>query len=420
MKKLKKNEALIGLGILAIALIAAQQGLFGPLAIGLPGQTGGGAGLRWTIQNAIVDQARPFEILTGFSVPGCCGSEPYDTYHFVRLSIDGEMIKNDCKAQNYGGSLNIPYQGNECTVPHNAFRADFYGKSLLRVETAECHPRNDCTGLRTCTEEVLAGNAAACDAWGGPLAWSYAGHIETWVDSDQCLLEPGTVVVAETFSAGNTIALNDLRFPVHAFCSQMPILVTEAGTVVEQRLEEYQILADSFVTIPSGQTWTFFYITGISPDMLIVCPDGSVYNSQTNACEVFPAIVHVCSVGTFDPLQGLCIVQPESRIVCELGYYDTGQDKCVYHVPENQTEIICPEGSEVVTDDQGVKWCVFTPQTQIWCQKGIYDPVSDKCRYLPETEAVTGITLAVVGTVVGIAAVLAFLYLRGRKRRGRR
>lgn len=250
------------------------------------------------------------------------------------------------------------------------------------------------------------------------LGTRYLGTIEFWLDNEACELQEGTMVIAETFSAGSTVSKADLRFVPKAYCSQLPILVTEEGQVVEQKLEEYAILDKSFITIPTGQTWTLFYIIDITPDITVVCDEGS-YNPTSGNCEVTPGIIHVCSVGIFDPEEALCIVQPEARYVCEIGYYNVEQGLCIYQVPAGETQILCPTGSQIDVDDEGIQRCFFLPDLEAVCEKGSYDSETGACKYLADTEIVLGFTMQQI--VLGLFGILAlaiagFFILKGGKK----
>ncbi len=270
----------------------------------------------------------------------------------------------------------------------------------------------------------ITGKTYNADVWitticnGVSAAPSFKGNIEFWIDNEGCNLQEGTMVVAETFSAGNTVSRADLRFVPKAYCSQLPILVTAEGQIVEQKLEEYAILDKSFITIPPGQTWTFFYVIDITPDITVICDEG-ILNPDTGNCEVTPGIVHVCSVGIFDSEQALCIVQPEVRFVCELGFLDLATNQCVYIIPEDQTRIVCPSGSKIVVNDEGIEACIFEPDLEPVCSRGNYDPVTNTCKYLPETETILGFSLfqiAIVGILAVLVAIVGFVILTGGKR----
>lgn len=220
-------------------------------------------------------------------------------------------------------------------------------------------------------------------------------NFESWFDSSNCVLSEGTMVVAETFSAGRTIKPTDLRFPAKAFCSTLPILVTESDKIVAQKLEEYDIFQKSYLTIPAGQTWTLFYIADLSPDVAVICPEGSAYEVDKQQCTNYPPFVYSCSgTGVFDPEQQLCVSQ--SITICDDGgTYNTELGMCVKYIQTQiepietcvQTDVegacikyeypevvvVCPQGSTVYTEGTNIKKCVYSPDSNNY----VYQPNPD-------------------------------------------
>jgi len=210
---------------------------------------------------------------------------------------------------------------------------------------------------------------------------------EIWIDHEACQLRSGTLMASETFAAGKTVDIDDFRFPVKAFCSTAPILVTEGDKVVEQKIGEYETIKKSHVTIPAGQTWTFFYVFDVTSDVAVVCGDeNAIYNPENKKCEIMPGIVHVCSEGIFDPVRGTCTVQPNVDIVCELGFYDTEKDKCVYIPPVEEAEAIVPEEATVIVEDDGTKRFEFEAEDDPVCEIGSYNEETGTCDKDPRVE----------------------------------
>ena len=212
-------------------------------------------------------------------------------------------------------------------------------------------------------------------------SWHNVATTKLYKEDNSCTPEPGEMIVTESFPAGQTLTKQDLRYPVKAFCHTIPLLKIEAGKMIEQSYTEYDLLNNgSYVTVPVNQTWTFFYVIDVDPEITVVCEEGD-YDPVTQECVVRPGIIHVCSAGIFDPLEGLCIVQPNSRYICEIGYYDTEEQLCIYQIPKDKVIILCPENSLY---DEGRDACIYTPSTGTVCEKGYYDSQIDKCIYVPD------------------------------------
>lgn len=215
--------------------------------------------------------------------------------------------------------------------------------------------------------------------------------------------------VIEPYSAGSTVSLQDLRWGFNSFCYQRPLRITDSqGVPLRQSLEEYALMqAGSELTVPVGEVWLITYIAAQTPDIPIVCPDGTTYNEEDNQCIITPPVVFSCSQGVFDPQQQVCVIQPEFRIICELGSYNTELEKCVYFVPENQTQIICPAGSEITVTPEGITKCVYEGESVYICEAGHLDLSVEPpiCRINPLVDE-TVITLPIIGGVNAITFII--------------
>ena len=153
-----------------------------------------------------------------------------------------------------------------------------------------------------------------------------------------------------------------------------------------QSWEEYDLLNNgSYLTVPQGEIWTIFYTIDLdTSDVPVVCDPETDYDPELQKCVIRPGIVHVCSEGVFDPDEGVCVVQPSTKWVCDKGYYDLELKKCVYHVPQDQMQALCPIDSE--WDDER-EACVFQGETEWVCEVGELDFSVDPpvCKTLPET-----------------------------------
>jgi hypothetical protein len=411
------NTKNIGLGFLILGLAIAfmpsilPSSIFGAAAI-LPPDSRGQAGYLYKVRNLVVTTGKPFSM----EFWSCCWPHYNQASLLVRfVSADGKVlyygsVKKWFDDQVESGSLAHGW-GSVNEIPFETFAANnLFGKIVVTVEVS------DCTG-------------SGCNDF-SVLTWSYGGVFEVWVDKEACILQVNEMVVAETFAAGRTLTKNDLRFPVKAFCSTLPILVTEAGVIVEQRLEDYALIDRSYITIPAGQTWTIFYIADVDPDVAVICQDG-VYDANQSQCVVSPAIVFSCSGDAiFDPVQKVCVTQAETRIVCEYqdAVYDTQLQKCVKIIPAGQVEVVCPANSVAELENGVIKRCVFaTTAAEQWvCLAGQLDtsvspPV---CNTNAETELtiVDLVMQKIIGrsdiiTMVGIALIIigGFLFVKGKR-----
>jgi hypothetical protein len=195
-----------------------------------------------------------------------------------------------------------------------------------------------------------------------------------------CILLPDYLLVTETFDAGTPINQYSFRFPVNYFCNEYPIIKTdEATNKVGRDYMVYRDIVDGeTVTIPGGQTWTFFYVIKNNNLIPAVCDNGT-YDPELDRCVVKPGVVHVCSEGQFDPALGLCVIQAESQVICDQGYYDVVQGLCIYHPP---IQAVCLRG--IYNPDREV--CEYTPEVdETACEEGYtYNEDTGKCEKYPE------------------------------------
>lgn len=225
---------------------------------------------------------------------------------------------------------------------------------------------------------------------------------EVWIDDPDCTNLGGLMEVIEPYSTGSTVSLQTLRWGHEAFCYQRPLRITDSqGVPLRQSLEEYALMINgSELTVPVGEVWLVTYIAQQTPDIPIVCPDGTAYDEANNQCVITPPVVFSCSQGLFDPVEQVCVVNPDVRMVCELGSYNTQEEKCVYFVPEDLTEIVCPAGSEITITPEGITKCVFEGTPEYVCNAGHLDTSVDPpiCRVNATVETII-ITLPIIGEV---------------------
>jgi hypothetical protein len=197
--------------------------------------------------------------------------------------------------------------------------------------------------------------------------------------SPYCPVPSGYIIATETFSGPQDIKMTDLRFPVNYFCGAFPVIETNLDTGLTAQLTApyVDMLAGKTVSVPVGSTWTVFYGAKATGTANLICPDGSVYNADSNACEVYPGVVHVCSDGVFDASKGLCTIQADTIVDCPIGSYDKDMGKCVYY-PD--VENVCTKG----VFDFNIGKCIFYPDTTAVCSKGSYNADSGKCEFTPE------------------------------------
>lgn len=206
---------------------------------------------------------------------------------------------------------------------------------------------------------------------------------DIWVDGSDCQMLGTQMEVIEAYSAGQTLTLQSFRWQHTGFCYQRPLRITDSqGIALRQSLDEYALLLNgSTLTVPMGEVWLFTYIAQQTPDIPVVCPDGSAYDPNSNQCVITPPVVFSCSgSGIFDPVQQVCVIQAESRIVCEIGVYNTELKQCVHFVPEAEATVICPLDSTITVDAEGIAKCVFEGQIEYICEAGHYNPETQTCQ----------------------------------------
>jgi len=219
--------------------------------------------------------------------------------------------------------------------------------------------------------------------------------IEEW-----CPVPDGYAMIYEPFSDGQTITKLDFRFPVLYFCGVNPIVIVDQETGAQTYTTDpfYQLVAGEVVEIPPKQVWLIPYGTRAISDLNMICPDGSLYNADTNRCEVYPAIVLVCREGVLDSEKGICTVQPDMVVECPEGSsYNADEDACIKKLPAtlqcdigvpNYEKGICEIKAEHVAlcekgyYDTSLEMCVWQPPVQADCKgKGTYDPDRGVCVY---------------------------------------
>lgn len=316
-------------------------------------------GFIYFIDNATVSPTMDFKLRAGIELPD---SYYYTSTYCTRayqliVSVDGQALMTSsgnpyCGLSAYGCNSPTgpkPFVGGECIIPYSSFA----GKSG-KIQVKLSHSSD---------------------------TRAYYNYVEAWVDNSACILSETTFVAAETFGPGKTVSRNSLRLSPIAYCSQLPILVTQAGSIVDRKLEEYQIMNDSYVTIPAGQTWTFFYVANL-PAAADTCSVGFTFDEATGKCQPIPGVWWFCSSGILDPVEGYCQAGPEP---CEMGYFDLGRNKCVYQIPGGSTSAICPARNLLVeTSAEGLERCVYDPDPDRFCGKGYYDKVEKVCKWVPQ------------------------------------
>lgn len=134
-----------------------------------------------------------------------------------------------------------------------------------------------------------------------------------------CPLESGRYLTAETFIEGQQIGQNSFAYAPNYFCKRHGIIKTQLATQrsVESTTEYAQLVAGQTVTVPSGETWTFFYVPQASQSPPIKCLEGDYYDVETENCvKLVSGFVYVCT----DPATTLkgnqCVKEADLQIVC--------------------------------------------------------------------------------------------------------
>lgn len=231
-----------------------------------------------------------------------------------------------------------------------------------------------------------------------------------------CSYDPNDLLAAQTFTGGQVIDKDDLRYPVKSFCKAHPSIITDNDLLQSfTSTNVLQALIDGeSVTIESQETLTVFYVIENNYQLPTVCDSGDnlAYDVETGVCKSTLGFTYLCSEGVFDALTGVCVVQPGVENRCEKGRYDEGLGVCVYNPPVQAdcgtnnayfsvdrkvcVELVqqgydCPVDfdlylpTEVVCDDLGGVWleCPQCPIDQV-CPSSICEPECTKgvaCTY---------------------------------------
>jgi len=192
-----------------------------------------------------------------------------------------------------------------------------------------------------------------------------------------CSQKGNRILITESFAGPQSFNEFSLRYTPVQYCLDHPVIITDSdehGSAITS--EPYAKLSkgETF-TIPSTQTYTFFYLAYNDGSIPMAC-DESSYSPERNRCEDVTAIVHLCSEGIFDPSLGSCVVSPEVKEVCEYGRYDVSLGMCVWNPP---VHAICLEGYY----NSVTEMCEVFPDTDYICEFGVFNPDTDMCEYTP-------------------------------------
>lgn len=208
-----------------------------------------------------------------------------------------------------------------------------------------------------------------------------------------CPLESGRYLTAQTFTENQQINSGSFAYQPNYFCSRHGVIKTQLATQrsVESTEELKQIIAGQTLTVPDGETWTFFYVPNTTVDLPIKCEEGDYYDTGTQKCiQLVSGFVYVCTDPTTnlignqcvkeadltiicpndqDPIDGKCYIYGTPTIVCPTGYTQIG-DEC--H-KQGTTVTDCPEGYDL---RDGA--CYIEGKNIIECPDG-YDLQNSKC-----------------------------------------
>jgi len=192
-----------------------------------------------------------------------------------------------------------------------------------------------------------------------------------------CSQKGNRILITESFAGPQSFNEFSFRYTPVQYCLDHPVIITDSdehGSAITS--EPYAKLSkgETF-TIPSTQTYTFFYLAYNDGSIPMAC-DESSYSPERNRCEDVTAIVHLCSEGIFDPSLGSCVVSPEVKEVCEYGRYDVSLGMCVWNPP---VHAICLEGYY----NSVTEMCEVFPDTDYICEFGVFNPDTDMCEYTP-------------------------------------
>jgi len=208
-----------------------------------------------------------------------------------------------------------------------------------------------------------------------------------------CPLESGRYLTAQTFTEHDNINANSFAYEPNYFCSRHGIIKTELATQrsVETTEEYRQIVAGQTVTVPAGDTWTFFYVPKTNVNLPIKCEEGDYYDIETEKCvKLIGGFVYICTdpetnlIGNqcvkeadlkivcpidSDLIDGKCYLAGETIITCPTGYTKAG-NKCYQ---QGNTVTTCPEGYELRSGA-----CYIEGKNIIVCPEG-YDLQNSQC-----------------------------------------
>jgi hypothetical protein len=191
-----------------------------------------------------------------------------------------------------------------------------------------------------------------------------------------------STLVVQTFDAG-TLSINSFKYPVKRFCFSQPIVATKpSGTVTSETSAYADLVYGKEVTIPAGETWTFFYqIDATGTNLPFFCDVGAI-DETTKKCVYKPAIAYVCDVGAYDAVSGTCSYVPQTKAVCPTGTAYNEIDRVCEYTPD--TQAVCGNGTMF---DSVANKCIFRPQQETVCTgKYIFNRQTYNCEYSPSAE----------------------------------
>jgi len=177
------------------------------------------------------------------------------------------------------------------------------------------------------------------------------------------------------------------------FDPSLGLCVVQAKSKIICDAGRYDIAQDVCIYNPPIQNicekGTFIPETGkceYKPDTEAQCGDYT-YNPLRDICEAFPLKTIICEPNfAYNAVTDKCERYVISDILCD-GVYDSATGKCTKEV-EADIKYICEEGILTVNEN-GVYSCVIEPEFVIAdCEKGIYNPETGFCEFIPQTEAI--------------------------------
>jgi len=224
-----------------------------------------------------------------------------------------------------------------------------------------------------------------------------------------CPLESGHYLTAQTFVEHDQIHAGSFAYEPNYFCSRHGIIQTQLATQrsIETTEEYKQIIAGQTLTVPAGDTWTFFYVPKTNVELPVKCEEGDYYDVETEKCvKLVSGFVYVCVdpetslVGNqcvkeadlkiicpidSELIDGKCYLAGETIITCPPGYTKAG-NKCYL---QGSTVTTCPDGYELRDNA-----CYIEGKNIIECPDG-YDLLNSQCIQRGEliTTCPTGYTL---------------------------